>query len=695
MSVNVGEKDIIPVITLDPTLPTHFIGDPLRIQQVLINLTSNAIKFSQHGEVILSIHQEKAEQGDNYPAGSATQQPQTASSSDCTIVFSVSDTGIGIEPSQMHNLFKAFSQADSSITRRFGGTGLGLAISNRLIGLMGSEITVTSHPGEGSHFTFRLSLKAHKNDARNTNTEGGQPSPKILLIESHQPSVDSLTAVLAQYHCTPAYHFTVKDYLNNYSDTHDTVLPPPVDAVLLDWDSAQAGIDDIQQFWTLLKQHYPTTRLLITCSSSHQEQTILSTPFIEDSPILVKPFTHSLIREALFNTQENRAQGEPVFEPIINGEAHVLVVDDTVLNQTIVTQMLEDLGVSYDVANNGAEAIQHYEQKTPQYDLIFMDIQMPIMDGLTATRKLRTDHRCTIPIIAMTAGALKSEYQSYLDAGMNDLVPKPIDQNELYQVLAHHTGEHTTNHHKNKPTAPTPMQSPAHGNPDTQASPNGADLDDEIIYFEASRIECLINGQPDRLKTISSALCRICDDVQSRLNRCDRALRKQNYDGLRYEIQSIKSLTANYGGLSLKPLLESLEACCNPQGVDPKNPSHSLEQSLKKVFLALEHYTIDAHAWIEQHKRTLDQQPVIPEKNSRLSNVELLTPSLRNDLFDVLETECYEKVKQLLEDMKSLSQEAGALAQKISPFLAEKDVDGIVNLLRDKATQQPPGKSKK
>lgn len=689
MAMNIGEKPIIPVIDIDPNLPTHFQGDALRLQQVLINLVSNAIKFTQQGEVTLLIQAVNAntqttEHTEKLPSNNGTEAHEHT-----LLHFCVRDTGIGIKPDQLDNLFKAFSQADTSITRRFGGTGLGLVISNRLIGLMGSEIQVNSTYGEGSTFHFTIGLAAAEQKTLSLPkalTDSSAEDKNILLIEAHDASSKSALSIMNAAHLKTIHYPSAEMYLNLVEQKK---APAKVDGAILNWESCQPKAR-LAQLLDTLRRENPALKLLFTCAGNQQEQALLEHGAVDYEKIMVKPLTRAATLEKLFSQDGNtQASIQQNTQPSLKAGIHVLLVEDTVLNQTIATQMLEDMNVTCDIANNGAEAISQFLSQRESYAVIFMDIQMPIMDGVTATQILRKEHNCTIPIIAMTAGVLKSEHQTYLDAGMDDLVAKPIDHKELYQSLAVYGDKHCQ---APRPTTSTPTQdhSPQHqvsgtsADEPTKTPANSNTLSTTLPGFEGKRLEILINGKPERIATMCAALEKICNDASRRVEHCNALLAKDNFDALRFEIHSLKGLVANYGGMSLKPLFEVVESHCSKDDITAKKEADAIARALQQVNIALKSYIKDALNWCEmQARKSKTPQSTAPVKPIPV-NADLLTSELRTQLLEALDCEAFDDIKYLLKDIERLGEKASHLAKQIDPYISRKDVDGIVNLLRTK-----------
>jgi PAS domain S-box-containing protein len=319
MAVNASARGINLAVTADAEVPQVLVGDAMRLQQILINLVGNAVKFTERGGVTVRISLDKPRQGDHV-----------------SLRFSVRDTGIGMDSEQQSRLFSAFSQADASTTRRFGGTGLGLAICRRLAELMGGDISVRSMQGAGSEFVVTLPFVAGDADA---------------------------------------------------------VVDQPV------WQSAATDS------WGLVQ---PQSQPQLQAPDSPPEQAM---PLVEVPP----------------PEEATRLQG-----------LRLLLVEDHPLNQVVARGMLEHAGASVDLVENGLEAVDRLRERAADYDIVLMDVQMPVMDGFEATRRVRKELGLKLPILAMTAGVMQSEQEQCIAAGMDDFIAKPVDVEQMLDAISRH-----------------------------------------------------------------------------------------------------------------------------------------------------------------------------------------------------------------------------------------------------------------
>jgi two-component system sensor histidine kinase/response regulator len=425
LAVKAAEKGLDLLYRVAPEVPLTLLGDSLRLGQVLTNLIGNAIKFTERGEVVVSIELARRE-GDQAVLG-----------------FSVRDTGIGLTPEQQDKIFTPFTQADASTTRRYGGTGLGLSISKQLVGLMGGEIGLKSQPGKGTTFHFTATFVA--------------PGLDLPFSKRVAPNLRGLRALVADDN--PTARLIFKDMLASFSfkavavDSGQAALDElararaaakPYDLVLLDW--RMPGLDGLETAAKIkANQALATAPKIILITAFGGEELLGQAEELRLEGVLFKPVNPSLlfdmIMEAFGTKAPNCGPGRPCREsqlipPGLAGR-RVLLAEDNAINRQVALELLAEAGVDADVAVNGREAVDMLSGGTPPYDAVLMDVQMPVMDGFEATRVIRSVLGLrTLPVIAMTAHALAGDAKKCLDAGMNDHVPKPVDADQMYRVLA-------------------------------------------------------------------------------------------------------------------------------------------------------------------------------------------------------------------------------------------------------------------
>ncbi|MDR0529762.1 MAG: response regulator [Zoogloeaceae bacterium] len=419
-----ADKGLELVFSVSPDIPACLHGDPLRLGQVLVNYANNAVKFTERGEISIEIV--------------SLRQSET----EILLRFMVRDTGIGLTEEQKSRLFENFSQADASITRKYGGTGLGLAICKKLTELMGGEVGVESEYGKGSTFWFtaQLGIGRHVHPLVLSHEIAGQ---RILIVDDNQLTRKVIRGMLE------AMRFDVKDADSGVAAINKARNAQrrgnPFRVALIDWQMPDMdGIETARQLRAALSEHCPDL-LMITAHS--REEALSSARFAGFKNVLLKPVTPSLlfneITQLLTSSSSSDAKQTAAgqYAPPENLDleylrgARVLLVEDNALNQQVASELLGWSGILVDVAQNGAEALERArENYTSPYDLILMDMQMPIMDGLEATRLLRADKVAT-PIIALTANAMEQDRKKCQEAGMDDYLSKPIEPEQLQKVL--------------------------------------------------------------------------------------------------------------------------------------------------------------------------------------------------------------------------------------------------------------------
>ncbi|MDF0605198.1 response regulator [Neisseriaceae bacterium TC5R-5] len=415
-------KGLELVFDVDPQLNRSLVGDPLRLGQILINYANNAVKFTEQGDVTVRVQCREDKQDD------------------MLLYFEVQDTGIGMTLEQKSKLFQSFQQADTSTSRKYGGTGLGLAISKKLAGLMGGEVGVDSEPGKGSTFWFTARLgkgrvrpaKVPRIDLRNR---------RVLVVD------DSETArhILAEQLRSMSFRvdeanagLKAMEMVEQAEEEQD-----PFEVVFFDWRMPHMDGMEVARRLALRPEALRPHRVMVTGYGREEVFREAESAGIEMT--LVKPVSASVLFDAamrLLGGEEEQpfAQESDNEDPLADVAAlhglSVLLAEDNELNQQVATELLEAANIKVKVANNGDEAVRF--AKLEKFDLILMDMQMPVMDGLEATRQLRAlPATASLPILAMTANTMSGDRERCLDAGMNDHIAKPIDPVRLFAALKH------------------------------------------------------------------------------------------------------------------------------------------------------------------------------------------------------------------------------------------------------------------
>ena len=422
ISVKAKDKGLTVRFQLDETLPTGLVGDPIRIGQVLLNLANNAVKFTSQGWV------------------SVTVAPEWRDAGRVRLCFEVRDSGIGIAADALPRLFQPFTQADSSTTRQYGGTGLGLAICHRLVALMGGEITVESTPGQGSRFSFRLTLPV----------QAPRPAPepevpplalkgrRVLVVDDEAGPLEAVAELVQALGMSAGKASSGPDAIEAM------VLAErrgsPYDVALLDWRMPEMnGMETADCIEHDPRLRHKPVRILVTGHGRAELDRLLDPKQIRG--ILLKPTNLSLLMDTLEDALAQPSSLPEALAPVPEGPrpsvrpgARLLLAEDNETNLLIAQELLVSEGYQVALARNGREAVDQALAPGAAFDLVLMDVQMPELDGLEATARIR-EARKDLPILAMTAHALESERRRCLDAGMNDHISKPFEPEDLLQTI--------------------------------------------------------------------------------------------------------------------------------------------------------------------------------------------------------------------------------------------------------------------
>jgi CheY-like chemotaxis protein/anti-sigma regulatory factor (Ser/Thr protein kinase) len=402
-------------------VPTDFIGDQVRVGQILNNLLSNALKFTEKGSVDVSVSVEGRVEDE------------------VTLLFAVRDSGIGLSREQLKPLFSAFTQADASITRRYGGTGLGLTISKRLAEMMGGRIWCESEPGEGSVFRFTVRVKLGTRSVEEVDgTSVSFKDLSALIVDDDSAARAIISAALTresiEVHAVSSGIEAVNWLRSGFKSP---------DLILVDWK--MPDLDGLETIALIRNEGLIKESSVVVMVTAYDRDEVLGrAKELSVRKVLTKPVSDQFMRETLvelFSTSKSPAKsrskgaGAAADREMVKSiqGARILLVEDNEVNQMVAGRIMTNAGLVVDVASNGRRAVDMVE--SGDFDLVLMDIQMPIMDGLTAARTIRESGRSDLPIVAMTAHAMSSDRLLSLEAGMNDHVTKPINVSELFRTL--------------------------------------------------------------------------------------------------------------------------------------------------------------------------------------------------------------------------------------------------------------------
>jgi two-component system sensor histidine kinase/response regulator len=529
-SIRAQEKGLEFIFDVQPGLPEVLVGDPLRLNQVLVNLCGNSVKFTEKGEIVVRIRCVR-EDADSV-----------------RLEFTVKDTGIGMSKEQLARLFEAFTQADSSTTRRFGGTGLGLTISRKLVQMMGGSFDVTSEEGRGSVFVFAAEFQRPAGPQSAGRRVGVSfTGRKALVVDDNDTSrailSDQLRAIGFRAHAAASGQEAIASLERAHAEGDPFAL------VLMDW--RMPGMDGLEASRVIKGSPEiagTTTLILMTAYDSEDIHAAARASGLD--AFLVKPISQSTLHDTLMNVFgaggeiAGAAEGTDIAEIArqIRG-ARVLLVEDNEMNQQVAMELLRDAGLVVTLASDGKQAV---EMMRTDFHAVLMDVQMPVMDGYEATRKIRAEPAFRgIPVIAMTANAMEQDHRMALEAGMTDHVAKPIDPVRLFRKLAFHIRSDPS-----KPFEALPAAGPAPGGAEAAAAlPRtlpGIDIEDGLGHLAGNRAAY-------RRLLEQFGRSRMLDGVLDALGRGDRPAAIRG-------VHSLKSVSGNIGAKELSRLAAKLES---------------------------------------------------------------------------------------------------------------------------------------
>lgn len=566
------DKDLEFIINLPANIPTRLIGDPLRLNQVLVNLISNAIKFTEDGEINVAVNL------------------LDSSRDNVLLRISVTDTGIGMDEEQRANLFKAFTQADTSTTRKYGGTGLGLAISRRLILLMGGDIGVTSATGQGSTFYIEveLPLQPEQDNSHHQYLLQKLKDVRILAIDDNLSTREMLYEMLRSYQVDVKVCRTAEQALQVFQQSVED--NNPYQLVLVDW--RLPGIDGLEFCQKITERYAEDTRpKMILATGYYAEELSEKAKQAGVSDIISKPFTASTLGRSLTSTlvqhelpDENDADNnDGIPENILL--APILVVEDNEINQQVAREILSSHKFKVDIAENGQLAVEAVHNKN--YSLVLMDIQMPVMDGLKAARTIRTDFNYQqLPILAMTANAMSGDEERSLAAGMQGHIAKPIDEKQLIKAIAKWAvpGDYSNNQQQEKVLNPKQEEAPK--SPVRIPQVKGIEFEAALKRLQYN-VELYLKLVEQLYETYQGSATKVSDFIT----------RGQHESARRY-FHSLKGAAANLGFTQLQSKAADLEQFMAEGNIDKvADQITELEKRLRYAHQA----AVDLEA-IQQHQ---------------------------------------------------------------------------------------------
>ncbi|AEI14436.1 multi-sensor hybrid histidine kinase [Flexistipes sinusarabici DSM 4947] len=629
------KKRLELIIEADPDLPRALVGDSMRLEQVIANLLSNALKFTESGHV--SLHINKARE--------AATSPDS-----CRLRFSVTDSGIGMNEEQMGRLFNPFSQADSSTTRKYGGTGLGLVISRRLVEAMGGRLEVTSAPGEGSTFFFTIELpKASDQTGLADRPASLSDNMKFLVVDDQEPARIVLREILE------SWNGDVVEAAGGRKAVEEVLAAQkqnrPFDFILMDWKmpGEMDGLEAIRH----LKHLHETGTLTgdetpVFMISAYSEDEIPRSESDLYQAFLEKPVTASELFDAIMQATGKEMgtvqQTNSATTPSFAGYT-VLLVEDNEMNQEVATAFIEKTKAKVITAENGTDALQCYEENS--IDLVLMDLQMPVMDGFDATAEIRrrendSEGNAHVPIIALSAAVLDADRKKAAEAGADGHLGKPIDSQELYAVM----GQYLKSSGSISEESASPEEEAAEEFPVLEG-------------FDLSRGKASAQGKRDTyLKLLRNFYTQITGAFADFPDR----ISSLTFEEIHHEAHTIKGVAATVGALRVADAAAAIDMA----GIEQTAPTESMINELRDALLCAKEQ-IAPHLSIE--KSTV----AVGEEEGRKA-MDTLLEILRNN--ELPEDDLVETVVAFV-GAEAGSEKAGALRSSIEQF----DMDSAVDLL--------------
>jgi CheY-like chemotaxis protein len=552
LSLRAHQKGLELAFEINPDVPDALVGDPGRLRQIIVNLIGNAIKFTEQGEVVLHVETE-----------SRTQD-------DIRLHFTVADTGIGIPAEKQTSIFAAFNQADGSMTRKYGGTGLGLSISSRLLELMGGRIWVESEVGQGSRFHFVVRFGLQKVAARTIVPRDPMTlrDMRVLVADDNATNRQILLRMLENWHMIPtavdsgAKAIVTLREARGIGRTYPLIL---LDAQMPDMDGfALAEIIKRNPDWR--------TATVMMLSSAGQRGDAVRCRELGVAAYLTKPVRQGELLDgiliALGTRPENKMSSELVTRHTLResrNRLRILLVEDNAVNQLVALRLLEKYGHTVCVAANGKKALEELEKES--YDLILMDVQMPEMNGWEATQAIREKEKTTgghIPIVAMTAHAMKGDEERCLSAGMDAYLTKPIRTQELLAVLEEIGSQ--------KAGPPVPLDMPS-----KKSTTDAIDLEATLERLDGDR---------SLFHELAQVFKGDCPQIVERMRRAIVVRDAKSLEGCAH---TLKGSSANLGALAVSQAAGEIERLARTGSVESTGVEFRvLQEELERVFSELE-----------------------------------------------------------------------------------------------------------
>ncbi|HCY87421.1 MAG TPA: hypothetical protein DHV36_19970, partial [Desulfobacteraceae bacterium] len=539
VTVKAREKGGLEVLfRLDPKIPPFLVGDPLRLGQVMINLGNNAVKFTEKGEIVLT-------------TALVEQTPERV-----TVRFSVRDTGIGLTEEQRSKLFSAFSQADTSTSRKYGGTGLGLTISKRLVNMMHGDIWVESEPGKGSEFIFTSTFGIGQQTAvSDRELSDDLKDLKVLVVDDNATARQILVEMLQTFDFSVEEASSGRACLERINRPEDD--DRPYDMVFMDWQ--MPDMDGIEAGEKILAESNtpPPKIILVTAFAQEEARAAVNRAGLDG--LLIKPISPSGLLNAVMLAYGKAEARTLVSDKGFEAEmakpirgARILLVEDNEINQQVAKEILEDAGLVVTIAENGKIGVDAVRET--EFDAVLMDVQMPVMDGYEATLTIRKEPRFdSLPIIAMSASAMTQDKEMAEQVGMNDHVAKPVNVKALFSVLLKWIP------HRQRPL---PESAGAETGPQssTDRGPVKAAPEVEIPDLPGIDVDAGLARTAGKKTLYMNMLGKFVTSFSDAVNEIDTALAGENPSEAQRIAHTVKGVSGTIGATDLQTVAASLES---------------------------------------------------------------------------------------------------------------------------------------
>ena len=626
ISMKAHDKGLELLFHTNRDVPLFLRGDPLRIGQVLINLANNAVKFTGDGEIVVATEliQQTADQ--------------------ITLQFTVRDTGIGLTEEQIGKLFKSFSQADSSTTRKYGGTGLGLTISKRLVEMMGGNIWVESEAGKGSSFIFTVVFGyALEKPKKSTIDLAELEGMRVLVVDDNKTSQTIFEDLLESLSFKVSLAATGEEAIEQLQAAGE-----PYQLVLMDWQMpGMGGIKASEQIKTHL--NLPHTPKIILATSYSREEALKHTQNVELDGFLMKPVNPSMLLDSIMEVFGKAVARHSKNNEAIEGlddirGARILLVEDNEINQQVALELLEKEGFLVEIANDGQEGVD--QVKAAAYDVVLMDVQMPVMGGYEATETIRKDPEFeNLPILAMTANAMAVDIADALKAGMNDHIAKPIEPKKLFSTLVQWV--QPGNRQLPAGFSETALNNEAAA---TQIELPPAELPGLDVTLGLSRVGDNSKLYRKLLHKFSQNQSGTFEEIKTALSQSDLALAERL-------AHTVKGVSGNIGAMDLHIAAKELEA-----GIKQHKASVAVE------LIATAQNQLDI---------VLRSIGTLTETTSTVSSgTDASSPAMDMDKIAPL----FEELKGLIEDDDT---DALSILEKLRPLVSDDELPGILNSVEE------------